>query len=99
MSKPNNDRAAIRQILSGIMDRGVVLRFVHDGEDKVNADTVAEAVDAVMAVDEATVYVTLPSGEHAWLWFVLGNDPEEVLCDNTWNLEDFVSPITTPWWN
>jgi len=95
---PKNDRTAITAVLSGIVKEHVVLIEVHDGEDIVPVSTVESAVEAIMAVDEATIVVNLPDGRSGWIFFVMGNDPEEVVCDHTVNLEPFISPIVDPWW-
>jgi hypothetical protein len=52
----------------------------------------------VCEVDEAPVYCLLPDGSTGWLFFVLGNDPEEVLNDHTVNVSHLVDPIIDPWW-
>lgn len=100
---PQNDREAVTLILEGIVRRGCTLVEVMDDtwnpDDRVPVETVEQAVNAVMAVDEAYVFVNLPDGRSGHIWFVLGNEPIEVACDYTVNLSVYIDPITDPWWN
>ena len=100
--KPSNDREAITLILTGMVEKGYVLTETADDtwnpDERVETTTVEAAVEAVMAVDEAVVYLGTPKGEGAWIYFVLGNDPEEVACNYTTNLDPDLSNITEPWW-
>jgi hypothetical protein len=98
--KPSNDREAITLILDGLVKAGHTLTSVIDDtwnkDEKTPVSTVAEAVDLATGVDEAFV---LLDNEEAWIYFVLGNDPEEVACNYTTNLDPDLSNITDPWWN
>lgn len=96
--KPSNDREAITLILDGLRAKGVTPYVVNDGEDVVPVDSTAAAVEAITAVDEATVEVSLPDGRESFIFFVLGNDPEEVVCDHGVSLSEFIDPIVDPWW-
>jgi hypothetical protein len=100
--KPSNDREAITLIMDGLRDVGVLPTQVYDGEDVILTETTAEVVEAVCAVDEASVMVTLPPGAEradSHIFFVLGNSPEEVACDHGVSLSPFIDPIVTPWWD
>lgn len=99
MSKPTTDAAAMKAIIDALLAGGVTLRHVNDGEELVPVTTTTEAVTAVTAVDEASLHVTLPSGGTGWIFFVLGNDPEEVVCDHTVNLSEWIDPVVDPWWD
>lgn len=96
--KPSNDKEAIFLILDGIREKGVMVTEVWDGEESIAVSSVSDAVEAVTAVDEATVYVTRPDGGESFIFFVLGNDPEEVVCDHGVSLSEFIDPIVDPWW-
>ena len=77
MSKPKSDKAAIRQTIRALKRAGYSLPVIFDGEDWVKPDTEAEAIEEIMAVDAATLYVELPTDDIArWVYFVMGNDPE-----------------------
>lgn len=101
--KPSNDHEAIALILEGITKAGCTVTQVMEDtwcpEDLTSVSTVAEAVALVCGVDEAYVYVNSPEDGEGWIRFVLGNDPEEVVCDHTINLSEFIDPITDPWWD
>jgi hypothetical protein len=96
---PKDDREAAGLVIDGLLAAGCTLRFVYDTEEEIETATKDEALDAIFAVDAAHLNVTLPDGERkGWVWFVLGNDPIEVVCDHTVNLSEFIDPITGPWW-
>lgn len=95
---PTSDRAAATQIIRGIIHAGWRLQCVADGEEEINVTTVTQALDAIFAVDMAHLYVRHPkTDERGWIWFVLGNDPEEVVCDHTLNLSPAIDPIMDGW--
>lgn len=97
--KPSNDREAITLILAGLVSKGHTITAVIDDPwnraEKTYTPSVAEAVDLVCGVDEAFV---LLDNEQAWIYFVLGNAPEEVACNYTVNLDPSLSDIVDPWW-
>ena len=98
MSKPKSDKAAIRQTIRALKKADYELDCVFDGEDWIKPKTEAEAIEAITAVDAATLYVELPTDDIArWVYFVMGNDPEEVICDYTINLEHVIGPLMESW--
>lgn len=100
MSAPSSDRAAATQVIRGLVNAGWFLEFVADGEEDVPVTTVDEALAAIFAVDMARLYVeNTETGESGWVFFVLGNDPEEVVCDHTVNLSPAIDPICDKWWS
>lgn len=87
MSLPTTDRGGIQQAIRALRDDGWNLYTVDDGEETIAPVNETEAVEAIMAVDVATLHlVNAKSGEHGSVLFVLGNSPEEVVCDYTVNL-------------
>jgi len=96
--KPSNDREAITLILEGLVKTGHTLVETDDGEEVIPTPTVEDAVEAVTAVDMATVVMRTPAGERRWVWFVQGNEPEEVAADYTVGLDPDLSNIVDPWW-
>lgn len=100
--KPSNDREAITLVLEGISQKGVTITEVMDDtwcpDERTQVTEVQEAIDLCCGVDEAYVFVELEDHSTGWIRFVLGNDPEEVVCDHTVNLSEFIDPIVTPWW-
>lgn len=98
MSAPSSDQAAIRQIIRALRAAGYTLDSVNDGEEDVPVKTETEAIEAIMAVDCATLYVDHPTKRSSHVFFVLGNDPEEVACDYGVSLSDVIDPLTESWW-
>lgn len=106
---PKNDKTAIYLILSGLKSKGYTLVSVV--QDTWNPDEVAlastaeEATNLMCEVDEGFVRIDLPGTpldltgktSDAYIYFVLGNSPEEVACDYTTNLDPDLSSITDPW--
>lgn len=101
--RPSNDREAITLILKGLTEVGCKVTEVCDDtycpEELTPVNSIEEAVDLVTGVDEAVAYLDLPDGRSSFIYFVLGNDPEEVACDHGVNLSEFIDPIVEPWWN
>lgn len=104
MSAPKTDRQAVLLTLTALQEHGYRLTIVWDGEEVVEVyDDVKIALDAVMAVDDAVVNVWRPGTGGApsrggWVFFVLGNDPEEVIRNHTGNLGDVLDPLMDSWW-
>lgn len=97
--KPSTDREAISLIIDGLIERGCKPTVSRDGgnDDLPYADK-NEALDWLTSCDESVLFVDLPDGNDGYIYFVLGNDPEEVPSDYTVNLEKFLDPIVQPWW-
>jgi len=98
MSIPKTDQAAVRQTIRALRAFGYLLVSVDDGEELLSTTTEKQALEAIMAVDEATLWVTSPGSLHfAFVRFVLGNDPEEVICDYSVKLEDALESVLDEW--
>ena len=83
-----------------------------DGED-VKGATEQATIDAIMAVDDCYLIVDLPERfvgleDHpghqperttSHIRFVMGNDPEEVICDHGVSLSPVLDPLTEAWWS
>lgn len=100
MNRPTTDRGGIQQAIRALQGDGWLLFGVHDGEDSVATPTEAEALAAITAVDEARLFVTRRdaegNAEGGTVLFVLGNSPEEVVCNYTVNLE-VLDRLTSGW--
>lgn len=107
MSRPSTDRAAIRAILTHLTGKGYRLTGCEERERNTWAltpDSVAEFLAKYL--DAGSVYLKMPTGDRARLFFVMGNDPEEVLCDYsapTTELLDVLAAdkksLTDTWWS
>jgi hypothetical protein len=60
---------------------GLVLQGVDNGDGIVKTLSSANAIDEATACDEACVYFTAPDGKRVVAYLVLGNDPDETVCD------------------
>ena len=99
--KPSTDREAISLIIDGLIERGCKPTVARDGDnDDVSFIEAApqEFLDWLTSCDESVLFVDLPNGDDAYVYFVLGNEPYEVASDYTVNLEKFLDPIVQPWW-
>lgn len=99
MSAPSSDKAAIRQIIRALKDAGYTLVEVWDGGDEtIPVKDEGKAIDAIMAVDDATLFVRTPDGQYnPWVRFVLGNEPFEVAADWLDSLSHVLDPLTRSW--
>lgn len=107
MPAPSSDQAGIRQTIRALKAAGYALSAVDDGDyydqneggDKdgdLKVATETEAIEAITAVDDAKLYAA-KGGCFGWVRFVMGNDPEEVVCDYTMSLGDVLDPLTEKW--
>jgi hypothetical protein len=99
MTAPSSDRAGIRQTIRALKAAGYRLDYVDDGGDYVKVKTETEAIDAILAVDDAWLYVTHtdPNLRTSGVRFVMGNQPEEVVCDYGMRLDWVLAPLTDSW--
>ena len=100
--KPQNDREAVSLIIDGLIERGCILTHIVNGEGEdfvFNHDEIDGTIDELMSCDDGGLGVTLPDETDTWVYFVYGNDPEEVVAGNGVSLSEFIDPIVAPWWN
>lgn len=103
MGAPTTDRGGIEQTIRALRAAGWELDYVDDREEKYLVTTEPEAIQHVMGVDEAFLHFKKREAngvvyDVGYVFFVLGNDPEEVICDHTVNLSDVLDPMTRSWW-
>lgn len=96
MSVPTSDSAAIRQAIRALRAKGWQLRTVFDGEEDIYTSTEKDAIDNITAVDDAFLHVGA-FNETGWVRFVMGNSPDEVICDYTVNLDGALDPLMDSW--
>ena len=98
MSTPKNDRAAVRQIVLALVEAGLTVNTVDygDGETEL-VHNVDDAIDEVMAVDEVYLILHNSQGHDFWVYFVLGNDPEEVVSDHSLSLGRIIDEVVREW--
>lgn len=103
MTAPSSDKAAIRQVIRALRKAGYTLTGGHDGEDffEVKPDASEdELIGNLMACDSSTLHTWKADAEpkNSHVYFVLGNDPEEVVCDHGVSLSPVLDPLTEGWW-
>ena len=99
MSVPKNDEQAVRAIIRGLVKAGFILDSVNDGDELVDTKTEKAAMEAIFAVDSATLVVKHPDKDkYSGVFFVLGNSREEVAADWHISLDDAISSVVNPWW-
>lgn len=100
--KPTSDREAISRIIDGLIERGCRPTICRDGENEDLAYTDKKsALDWLTSCDESVLFVDLPGDAErasSHIYFVLGNDPEEVACDYGVSISPYLDPIIEPWW-
>jgi len=97
VSAPESDSAGIRQVIRALRKAGWELAYVENGEETERVKTEPEAVEIATATDLAWIHFSR-GDERGWVFFVLGNDPEEVVNDYTTNLDPTVDELTRSWW-
>jgi len=100
--KPSNDREAISLIIDGLIAAGCTPTMSRDGgNDDLPYTDKESALDWLTSCDESVLFVDLPEGaerKSSHIYFVLGNDPEEVACDYGVSISPYLDPIVNPWW-
>lgn len=97
MSAPTTDRGGIQQVIRTLKAAGYELDSVWDGEESTPVSTEHEALEVIMNLDQATLYVNVLGVTVGHVFFVLGNDPDEVVCDYTVNLTE-VDTLISSWY-
>jgi hypothetical protein len=98
MAAPTSDKAGIRQTIRALRNGGWELDSVWDGEESIPVTNESEAINAIMALDMAHLYFKHDESEYGFVYFVLGNEPDEVINDYTVNLSSVIEPMTDVWY-
>lgn len=93
MGKPSTDRGGMQQVIRALKADGWALHSVGD----VEVATETAAIEEVESTGDEWVYFR-KDGKGGAVRFVLGNDPDEVVCDYTVNLT-VVDTLTSSWWD
>lgn len=103
MSTPESDKAGVRQTIRALRKADHVITAVEDGAREVHQFAANASEDAiigeVMSCDDGFLIVQLPDGSKSHVYFVFGNDPEEVICDHGVSLSPVLDPLTQSWWS
>ena len=78
----NNWKPVINSFLKIALRNGLLLHSVDNGcEGTQETKTILEASREICATDESHVYFQCPDGKRRYFFIVLGNAPEETICD------------------
>lgn len=96
---PRDDRDGVNQTWKALTNSGYTI-VVIDGEGQEFHNLKRkEAIQEVMSCDEGYFVAVNEFGRReGWVWFVFGNDPDEVVCDYTTSLSHVIDPLTESWW-
>lgn len=98
MTAPKTDESGIRLTIRALVAAGYKLDSVNNGgEDNEPVSTEKEAIEEATASDHAFLFVTDADGEESWVMFVLGNEPFEVICNHSGDLDHVLTPLTDGW--
>ena len=105
MTTPKNDHAAIWQLVLQLQKAGWNPTKISDPESVDVRGMSAKAIATLITSNyfSALLNFDKPEAEHhrkQWVYFVLGNAPEEVACDYTVGNQEFdaiVTEITESW--
>lgn len=106
MTKPTSDRAAISRVIDGLIEAGCTPTVARDCENEdmdYATHTKTAILDHLTSGDESVLFVDLPKDNAAGrqsshVYFVLGNEPMEVVSDHGESLTPYIDPIVQPWW-
>lgn len=107
MAKPKTDRTAIWQFISGLNKRGwKAIKITEPEFVIVGCDSPKGIADLIVNnYDEAVLHFSNKKIQHGrlqWVHFVMGNSPEEVVCNYSVGIEEFAEiadQITESWDN
>jgi hypothetical protein len=101
MSAPSSDKAGVRQTIRALRAADHVITAVEDGASELHNFAPDASEDAIiaeaMSCDDGYLIVRLPDGRESHVYFVFGNDPEEVICDHGVSLEPVLGPLMDGW--
>jgi hypothetical protein len=104
VNKTNNYRPVIGSLLPKLPKAGFTLVSVDSGCGQVpltgtDREKRQEAKFEICAVDEAHLYVENSESISKWLYIVIGNEPEETVCDYTCDsgLDEVVEEFQQQW--
>lgn len=97
--KQYNWAIPIKSLLTIAESCGLTCTAVDNGDGWVATATMAAAVREANACDEAQLRFIGSTGKRLWMLIVLGNEPEELICDYTVDetLEMVLEDYTQKW--
>jgi len=96
------EKKIVKKTLETFTELGYVFSVYDGGEQHPVTSNIEEAMEQIFAVDEAHLHVFSPKLQEeigtsnkcsGWIWFVMGNDGWDVICDYTVGLEEILKPV------
>ena len=103
---PRDDVSGVRQTLRALTRGGWKVTHLEysDGDQEVipNLCREDEMIELIMSTDDMFVHVRHVAADEqadelAWVYFVFGNSPDEVICNHTLNLSTVLDPLLKKW--
>lgn len=96
---PRDERSAVRQVLIALGKAGWSATGLEYSDGEFCDADVRDRGDLeseIFAVDNVFMHVKR-GDETAWLYFVFGNDPEEVVCNSSLNVDQDLQDLYRKW--
>ena len=77
----NDWKRVVKDFLRIAENHGLTIVGVNNGDGMIKTLNIASAAEEASACDEAWVYFDAPDGKRLVAFLVLGNNPEETVCD------------------
>src|SRR5687768_7738639 len=98
MSAPRDDKAGVKQTFKALTAAGYTVDVIDGAGETFKGLSKKEAVEEVMSCDDGYFLAMLDGEQVGWVWFVFGNEPEEVISDHSTTLSHVLDPLTKEWW-
>lgn len=100
---PATDEQGVKRVYKALTEAGYTIGVQDGAHEEFPAPmSKKDAVAEVMSCDDGFFIVhndgtTNQADRFGYVYFVFGNDPGEVVCDYTTNLEHVIGPLTENW--
>lgn len=99
MGAPSSDLAGVKQVYNVLSKAGFTIETQDCDTGERIKGTKKEIIAEATAGDDGYFILTKDGKGVGWVFFVYGNSPEEVICDHTTNLSEWLDPLTHSWWD
>lgn len=87
------EKKIVRKAIRTLKDAGWLLVGVFDGEEYQAITTEKEAIETGFSVDEFKLYFKKDDSARHAIYFVLGNDGYDVICDYSYGEQSFFNAM------
>ena len=99
MTNPTTDRDGVEQTWDALTKAGYSIDVFDGAGEEFKGLSRDKAVEEVMSCDDGHFIAFLNGKRVGFIWFVFGNEPDEVICDYAVTLEHIMDPLTEGWWD